>query len=248
MKRAILSPDYMLPAWKVGCPVPVFPSRNALPPRLARRGSAAGGAVCVCAAGRGSPVPQVQGGLPSTGGQPPGLQLPPRCTVSEPPKLPAHHPAQPRRPASLSAACVQAEYEYLAKDGLSQDDMLLRSFDEDAAAQPWFAGSHVFPLYPGPAASFSPLCTDVPTLKAGVAEGRRAVMRLAQALLAPLEGAALGEGRRGGRSAGSSGREAEPELLLMESNIMPLASGELGAPHAPAAAARRSRLSRLWGR
>ncbi len=47
---------------------------------------------------------------------------------------------------------LQAEMNYLAKDGLSQDDMLLRSFDEDAHELPWFAGAHVFPLYPGPAA------------------------------------------------------------------------------------------------
>lgn len=38
-------------------------------------------------------------------------------------------------------------------------------------------------LPPAPTRSLSPLCTDVATLKAGVAEGRRNVMALAQALL-----------------------------------------------------------------
>ena len=143
--------------------------------------------------------------------------------------------------------------DYLAADGISQDDMLLRATEEGSAELPWFSGAHVYPLYPGTAArcvcacvcacegrgggaegaahalagcaarvwvapaggggggggfgvarppppppppthspphppphpprSFTPLCTDVPTLKSGVAEGRRTVLALARALL-----------------------------------------------------------------
>jgi hypothetical protein len=41
----------------------------------------------------------------------------------------------------------------LAQDGLSQDEMLLAAADrEDAHELPWFAGAHVYPLYPGAAA------------------------------------------------------------------------------------------------
>lgn len=45
----------------------------------------------------------------------------------------------------------QAEVDYLAADGISQDDMLLRALEEGAHEQTWFAGSHVYPVYPGPA-------------------------------------------------------------------------------------------------
>ncbi len=57
------------------------------------------------------------------------------------------------------------------------------------------------------ACSFSPLCIDVPTLKGGVEEGKRAVMRMARGLLRDV----LDVGHR---------EDAH------ESNIMPLA-GEL---------------------
>lgn len=78
----------------------------------------------------------------------------------------------------------KAELEALMADGLSQDEMLLRSLDDDADELPWFAGSAVYPVYPHPSgSSFSPVCTDVPTLKAGVAEGRRAVLTVARAAL-----------------------------------------------------------------
>eukprot|EP00890_Picochlorum_soloecismus_P002600 jgi/Picsp_1/3340/NSC_06178-R1_protein len=79
----------------------------------------------------------------------------------------------------------KASVEHLMIDGMSHDDMLLRSLDQDSHKQPWFAGTHVFPIYPSShASSFSPLCIDVPTLKAGVAEGRRAVLAVARAGLA----------------------------------------------------------------
>ncbi|PSC75485.1 Patatin Phospholipase A2-related [Micractinium conductrix] len=79
----------------------------------------------------------------------------------------------------------KAEVDYLMKDGISQDDMLLAAARQphDAHELPWFAGAHVFPLIPGPASNLSPLCIDVPTLKAGVAEGRRGVLALGRALL-----------------------------------------------------------------
>jgi len=76
----------------------------------------------------------------------------------------------------------KAEVETLIKDGVSQDEMLLRSFDEDAEQLPWFAGSHVFPIYPMGKCP-SPLCIDVPQLKSGVAEGRRSTMTVMKAVL-----------------------------------------------------------------
>lgn len=76
----------------------------------------------------------------------------------------------------------RASVEHLMMDGMSNDDILLRSLDEDSHKLPWFAGTHVLPIYPSShASSFSPLCTDVDTLKQGVAEGRRAVMTVAKA-------------------------------------------------------------------
>lgn len=78
----------------------------------------------------------------------------------------------------------KAELEYLAKDGLTQDDQLLKAATQEGAHElPWFAGAHVLPLYPGTAANFSPLCIDPPTLRAGVAEGRRNVLAVCRALL-----------------------------------------------------------------
>ena len=75
-----------------------------------------------------------------------------------------------------------ASVEYLTMNGLSHDEMLMRALDKDAHDRySWFAGSHVLPLYPDARAStFSPLCTDVETLKLGVAEGRRMVLDLAK--------------------------------------------------------------------
>lgn len=116
--------------------------------------------------------------------------------------------------------------------------MLLRSFDDDAHELPWFAGAHVLPIYPGPGAVFSPLCTDVPTLKGGVAEGKRAVMRMARALLLPEE-------ERAKRGVGAE------EAHALESNIMPFPPGELlvagEAARAGGCSGARGRLARLWG-
>ena len=47
----------------------------------------------------------------------------------------------------------QAELEQLARDGLAQDDQLLQTLTHPAPYElPWFAGAHVYPLYPGSAA------------------------------------------------------------------------------------------------
>lgn len=43
-------------------------------------------------------------------------------------------------------------------------------------------GGHVFPLFPGSAASFAPVCTDVPTLQAGRQEGYRSARKLVTAI------------------------------------------------------------------
>jgi len=50
------------------------------------------------------------------------------------------------------------------------------------AAAEGVLGGHVFPLYPGAAASFAPVCTDVPTLQAGRQEGYRSVGKLVAAM------------------------------------------------------------------
>ena len=104
----------------------------------------------------------------------------------------------------------QAEVENLVKDGCSQDEMLARALEVGASSLPWFAGAHVYPIYPRrKESSFSPLCTDVPTLKLGVAEGRRMVMEVAHAVLGEAVPAVDGH-----RKAGS--------------NIMPLPPSAMG--------------------
>lgn len=81
-----------------------------------------------------------------------------------------------------------ASVEYLTINGLSHDEMLLRALEEDAHTRySWFAGTHVLPLYPDASASaFSPLCTDVETIKLGVAEGRRMIADLVRVGNLPL--------------------------------------------------------------
>ena len=50
-------------------------------------------------------------------------------------------------------AAWKAELAVLAADGISQDEMLMAAAARDDAHElPWFAGTHVYPLYPGPAA------------------------------------------------------------------------------------------------
>jgi hypothetical protein len=56
-------------------------------------------------------------------------------------------------PSIFNREPLQAELDYLMKDGLNQDEMLLRAATDEAAHElPWFAGAHVYPLYPGAAA------------------------------------------------------------------------------------------------
>ena len=82
-----------------------------------------------------------------------------------------------------------ASVEYLTMNGLSHDEMLMRALDKDAHKRySWFAGARVLPLYPHPRSStFSPLCTDVDTLKMGVAEGRRMVTELVRLANLPVD-------------------------------------------------------------
>lgn len=78
----------------------------------------------------------------------------PPCTTRAPTHL--HHVipilTQSLRNDSIPAQIPawKAELEYLEKDGLTQDDQLLKAAtQEDAHELPWFAGAHVLPLYPG---------------------------------------------------------------------------------------------------
>ena len=84
-----------------------------------------------------------------------------------------------------------ASVEYLTMNGLSHDEMLMRALEKDAHERySWFAGAHVLPLYPDPSSStFSPLCTDVETLRTGVAEGRRMVTNLVKLAKLPVDSA-----------------------------------------------------------
>ena len=55
----------------------------------------------------------------------------------------------------------------------------IEALNPESHVRPYFAGTHVFPAFPGAAASFiSPVCTDVALLEKGEAEGRAMVMRL----------------------------------------------------------------------
>lgn len=81
----------------------------------------------------------------------------------------------------------KAELEALNKDGITQDEMLRRSLEDGASELPWFAGSHVYPVYPAASgSSFSPLCIDTRRIKAGVQEGRRSALTVARAALGDL--------------------------------------------------------------
>ena len=78
----------------------------------------------------------------------------------------------------------KAELEAINKDGITQDEMLFSALEENAYERPWFAGSHVYPIYPAASgASFSPLCIDVSRIKHGVSEGRRSALTVARAAL-----------------------------------------------------------------
>ena len=73
------------------------------------------------------------------------------------------------------------EVELVASFGLSDFEMLglgLEDRGAAAATRPEFGGALLYPVFPGPAASYAPVCTDVPTIRAGIAEGRAVVERL----------------------------------------------------------------------
>lgn len=102
----------------------------------------------------------------------------------------------------------RASVKHLVMDGLSNDDILLRALDEGAHQLPWFAGTHVLPIYPSShSSSFSPLCTDVPTLLQGVGEGRRAVYAMAKTSFPDLV---------------DFSRFKDLELLNQSANIVPM--------------------------
>jgi hypothetical protein len=76
----------------------------------------------------------------------------------------------------------EAEVEYAAKAGLREDYLLLRALEPGHSDLPVFRGAQVLPLYPGPAAGYSPLCTDAGTIRTGIEEGRRMLLSLVPAL------------------------------------------------------------------
>lgn len=100
------------------------------------------------------------------------------------------------RALELDAAIDKCSKTPGSSPGLSPSssmEELLPGSEAMAAAEGLLAG-HVFPVYPGPAAAFSPVCTNVDTLRGGRAEGYRAINRLMSAL-ASLEQPAMAGGR-----------------------------------------------------
>jgi len=73
------------------------------------------------------------------------------------------------------------EVELVASFGLADFEMLQLGLEDRGAAartRPEFGGALLYPVFPGPAAQYAPVCTDVPTIRAGIAEGRAVVERL----------------------------------------------------------------------
>ena len=73
------------------------------------------------------------------------------------------------------------EVELVASFGLADFEMLQLGLERRGAAarsRPEFGGALLYPVFPGPAAQYAPVCTDVPTIRAGIAEGRAVVERL----------------------------------------------------------------------
>ncbi len=78
---------------------------------------------------------------------------------------------------------VEAEHKML--QGLLLEDALLQMVEAQPAQAAETMGrdggdehGHIYPIYPGGAASFAPICTNVETLHLGRQEGLAAVMRL----------------------------------------------------------------------
>uniref|UniRef100_A0A7S1SUM6 Patatin n=1 Tax=Tetraselmis chuii TaxID=63592 RepID=A0A7S1SUM6_9CHLO len=91
------------------------------------------------------------------------------------------------RKAVLSPSYMKPAWEtrlvHDSQVGMTIDEILFMSMDEAGPAPPLCDDSFVFPLFPGPAASFAPLCTDADTIRAGVREGSDTVHRAFQHLL-----------------------------------------------------------------
>jgi predicted patatin/cPLA2 family phospholipase len=95
------------------------------------------------------------------------------------------------------------EVEYLAAFGLNDFEMLQLALDHVAAAsRPEFGGAALYPVFPGPAAQYSPVCLDVDTILGGIAEGRGCVERILGELFQGEEGL---EGEGAGASAVEEG-------------------------------------------
>jgi hypothetical protein len=84
-------------------------------------------------------------------------------------------------PSSSSSSSSPSSSRDGGSSSASDDDNDRRELVLAAAAQ-GVLGGHVFPLFPGPAAAFAPVCCDMPTLQAGRAEGYRSAQRLVAAI------------------------------------------------------------------
>lgn len=87
----------------------------------------------------------------------------------------------------LQGKMLELELDAIPVDPSSSSSSMDSSSDsgsesESAALAHGILGGHVYPVYPGAAASFPPLCTHVPTLQAGRQEGYRSVHKLCAAL------------------------------------------------------------------
>ena len=99
------------------------------------------------------------------------------------------------------------EVEYVAAFGLNDFEMMQLALDHPAAAvRPEFGGASLYPIFPGPASQYSPVCLDVDTILGGIAEGRAAVERVLVGVL----------GGEGGGPAGEQQREVEEVVLASD--------------------------------
>eukprot|EP00882_Tetradesmus_deserticola_P001738 GHRQ01001868.1.p1 GENE.GHRQ01001868.1~~GHRQ01001868.1.p1 ORF type:complete len:467 (+),score=178.06 GHRQ01001868.1:470-1870(+) len=99
------------------------------------------------------------------------------------------------RALELDAAIDKCSKPLGSSPGLSPTSSMeeLVPGQEAMAAAAGLLAGHVFPVYPGPAAAFSPVCTNVETLNGGRFEGYRAINRLMSAL-ATLEQPSMAAG------------------------------------------------------
>ena len=107
------------------------------------------------------------------------------------------------------------EVELVASFGLADFEMLQLGLEDRGAAaatRPEFGGALLYPVFPGPAAQYAPVCTDVPTIRAGIAEGRAVVERLfgAEALREAAEQKMMEEEETRERGAGAAPPSSSP--------------------------------------